>query len=120
MHWNDNPRGGFDPLGNWFVYTGDFHEGRLTIMRVSDFKEMGKTPPGMVNISPSGMEFGGSYLYLKPGSKPSVLPMQEAGLGSASQYSIFSPNGKYVAWGTESGLVIVADIEEVRRLLSGL
>ena len=57
MLWNDNPRASFDPLGNWFVYTDQFREARLTIMRVSDFKGMGETPSHAVNIGPSGMEF---------------------------------------------------------------
>jgi len=34
--------------------------------------------------------------------------------------SAFSPDGKRLAWGTEEGVVLVADIEEVRRRLSGL
>jgi len=34
--------------------------------------------------------------------------------------SAFSPDGTRLAWGTEEGVVLVANIQEVRRRLSAL
>lgn len=98
MHWNDNPRASFDPSGGWFMYTGDFANARLSIMAVSNFTAVGKAPKYTISMSPSGLEFaGGAYVCLRPGSNPAVLPLHQVAGGSASQYSIFSPNGQYLA-----------------------
>ena len=97
----------------------------MRLLRFSDFREIGTTAAGYDAISPSGQEFAssgsGSQRWLLPdctGPKHGI-PLATDWIG-LSWVSTFSPNGKLLAWGTEEGAVLVADLQAVRERLSTL
>jgi WD40 repeat protein len=108
-----------DPAGRSFAYMADLSL-HLCLMRLSDFKEMGATADRCQAIGPSGKQFTlGQWLLLDhPGSTHGIPLVTD--WRALSFVSAFSPDGRLLAWATEEGVVLVADIEAVRRRLSAL
>ncbi len=107
-----------DPSGRWFAYTA-YASTRLRLMRFSDFREIGTAAERCEAISPSGQQFVNhdQLMAVLKGTERIPLVTDWTAL---SWVSAFSPDGTRLAWGTEEGAVLVADIQEVRRRLSGL
>ncbi len=110
-----------DPTGRWFAYQFD-QSHRYRIVRLSDFKESGLSPERCQAIGPSGDQFAvngpGGLLVCDRRGAESGLPLgSDWTLSSAPS---FSPDAKLLAWGTQQGAVLVAEIQEVRRRLAGL
>ncbi|MSU61925.1 MAG: hypothetical protein EXS31_05950 [Pedosphaera sp.] len=113
----------FDPGGHWFGHDGEVSH-RLSWRRWSDFVEVGKAPPVALGyyqaIAPFGEAFAGNGSYF-----PDVTGMKN-GIPFAADWtplswvSAFSPDGRFLAQGTEDGVVLVLDIPEVKRRLTGL
>ncbi len=95
---------------------------RYRVVRLSDFKEFGHSPEHCQAIGPSGDQFA---VHGPGGLQVRGLGGSESGLPLGSDWSrsfppSFSPDGKLLAWGTHEGVVLEADIAEVRRRLAGL
>lgn len=107
-----------DPSGRRFAHddiSGQPHR----LYRLPDFRWIDSTAMGCNAIGPNGEQF------LLP---PWFLPNQPHENGfplftdwcALAYVSAFSPDGRLLAWGTEEGEVMVADIAEVRRLFTRL
>lgn len=110
-----------DPTGRWFAYQLDTNY-HWRVVRLTDFRETGISPPHCRAIGPSGGSFAvhgpEGFQVLGPGSVTESVPLGSD--WSRSFQPSYSPDGKFLAWGTFEGAVLVAEIEEVRRRLAGL
>lgn len=119
----------FDPLGEYVGYTE--YKGRepsrantLRLMQLSDFREIGYKPENgevaFEAVSPSATSFASSGRIFSDltGATNAI------GFGSdrlpLSWIETFSPHGRFLAQGTEHGVVLVVDIPEVRKRLDRL
>jgi WD40 repeat protein len=112
----------FDPTGSKFGFQATIPSGgyHLRLFRSSDFAELGTTPRNCEAIAPYGMGYEGNASFFPglTGEKNAIpLTTQWTWLG---WLSAFSPNGKSLVWGTEDGIVLVADLQEVQQRLSTL
>jgi WD40 repeat protein len=110
-----------DPTGQWFGYNVDL-AGSLSIVRSSDFKARAKSPDYCAAIGPSGTDYcignDRGFAVYNHACKPALLP-----LGEDFNFSFdagFSPDGKYLAWGTKEGAVLLAEIDRVRKKLAAM
>ena len=109
-----------DPTGRLFGYWAD-QTSHMRLFRFSDFEEIGKTADYCQAIGPSGERFFPRDEWLlidRPGLKHGI-PLG-TDWRALSFVSAFSPDGKLLAQGTEEGVVLVADIDALRQLLSTL
>jgi WD40 repeat protein len=90
-----------DPIGETFGYSYSPLDGRLRIRRFTDFKEVKTIGSACSAIAPSGREF-------------STLSFNHA----SCLQSVYSPNGKLLAGGSENGTVYFVDTEQLRNSLS--
>jgi hypothetical protein len=79
-------------------------------------------PEDIAGVSPSGKEFARAAI---PGVTlfQGQVPSDRVTLGVDSQHSslpVFSRNGRFLAWGTTSGQVMLADLAQVRKRLASL
>jgi hypothetical protein len=113
-----NSRIWLDPTGQFFAYNWDTEGKPCRVVRFSNFQEVGLTPKMCQAVGPTGREFGIRDCLAVDGAPA------ESWLSLATdwQYSpdtmTFSADGKALAWGSLEGVVLVADIQEVRRRLA--
>jgi hypothetical protein len=107
-----------DPTGSWFGYVAD-QASRSRLVRLSDLTDMGAVEGGCGAIHPSGGQFARAA-----GQGMVVLGRNQPAGGVALGIDwrpvflpFFSPDGKLLAWGTAEGVVLVAELEAVRRRL---
>jgi serine/threonine protein kinase len=110
-----------DPTGRWFAYLVNNINFRL--MRLSDFQDFGSLPTALSALGPIGDQFAvngprGLLVCGRYGAAKG-LPLGSDWTRSTCPVA-FSVDGRLVAWGTEQGALLVADIPEVRRRLSEL
>ncbi len=111
-----------DPKGDWFAYTVDL-DGRRRLVRFEGFATNPIPDQQFQAIGPSAEAaayFGKpSWLYLYQKGTRQAIPLATdwTALGDPSA---FSPDGKLLAWGTEEGIVLVAEIERVQAELARL
>lgn len=108
-----------DPTGKWFGFQTE-DSGRSRLMRFSDFHEMSVRNEAYDAIGPSGRDFAGPRWVVVGSKSPEAKIPFVTDWTPLGHVSSFSPDGKKVAWGTEEGVVLVADIEEVQRRLARL
>ena len=118
-----------DPLGEYVGYTE--YKGRmpsrantLRLMQLSDFQEIGYKPENgevaFEAVGPSATSFAsnGRIFSGLTGATNAI------GFGSdrlpLSWIETFSPDGRFLAQGTEDGVVLVVDIPKVRKRLESL
>jgi WD40 repeat protein len=112
----------FDPTGSKFGFqiaipSGGYH---LRIFRSADFAELGTTPRDCEAIAPYDKGYEGNVSFFPgiTGEKRAIpLTTEWRTLGWVSA---FSPSGNLLVWGTEDGIVLVADLQEVQQRLSTL
>jgi hypothetical protein len=107
-----------DPMGRRFSYRRlGVHAQQ--IVSLSDFQNVGTGNYFCGAMSASGAQFASGWLYPDPSHPKYTIRL---GMDWHQSYDArsFSPDGRYIAWGTEEGVVLVADIPEVQRRLSDL
>ena len=108
-----------DPSGRWFAYNAEAAGLRFRLMAWSDFAEAGLIP-GCEAIGPTAQEFAGHgwVLFDRPGLQGRTALATD--WQTCPDTTVFSRDGKFLAWGTDEGVVLVADLNEVRRRLNAL
>ncbi len=117
--------GGFcvDPRQQVFAYYDGPRSKRLRIFNSPSFREIGLSAVACDAIGSSGDQFilgdrkGREYLLPSDGGPIVSLLTDWTRLAFVSA---FSPDGRFLASGTEEGIVLVANIPEVRRRLAGV
>jgi hypothetical protein len=110
-----DPVPSLDPTGRWCAYRE--HRG-LRLIDVSTGSDSEAGFPSSADPSPDGEWFACcSVLFNRRQPDAGVTLGLGWGTGSGST---FSPSGKYLACGTHEGLVLLADVAEVRRRLEEL
>lgn len=107
-----------DPVGEFFGYTAvrAIDGWGLRLLALPQFRETGQTSDRYEAISPGCREFAAerNHLYLldRFGGRRVALATE---WNSTPETANFSRDGKRLAWGTEPGMVNVADLDEVKR-----
>jgi WD40 repeat protein len=118
--WKSDMRGDlracFEPAGRFFACTADAPRA-LRLIRCTDFKELGKTVDDCEALSSSGTQYRTSPPLVRDPEQKDDIHLTTDWTTNA-WVSAFSPDGSFLAWGTEEGVVLVADIQEVRRRLA--
>lgn len=108
-----------DPKGSSFAYWADQQEW-MKVVRFSDFSVIGRTLDYCQAIAPDTGELRlKNGLWYRPPRGRNDLPLF-TDWTHLSYVFAFSPDGKYLAWGTEQGVVLVADLEQVRERIAEL
>jgi WD40 repeat protein len=110
-----------DPTGQWFTYSRGLTNG-ASLLSLSDFKVVDDTAPHCHAIHPSGNQFAfprDTGFVIGAQESPEGGLLIESDLWRGFEPS-FSPDGKFIAWGTREGPVVLAEIETVRQKLASL
>jgi hypothetical protein len=110
-----------DPAGKWVGYTIDDRD-RLRILRLDDLAEVWTTPKYCRAICSAGELFvEGEHHSWRAYDRSGRLEDVFLGLDWDTAFvPSFSPDGRLLAWGTLEGLVLVADLGEVRGRMEAL
>lgn len=116
----DSMRVCFDPVGTRFGYT--LKEGKLRILELPGFRVMDDTAPGVEAVGPQGekwcFRFGDGWKISSRMSESKDGLLLNTDFNRLRWVSKFSSDGNQLAWGTEEGLALVADLNEVEQRLS--
>lgn len=108
-----------DPTGGYFCYVLD-DAGGTRILDFSDFRTLSTKSISCRALSPNGRDVASDRaVTLDKEGDSEWIPMT-TDWGELRDASSFSPDGTLLAWGTDSGMVLVADIQELRRRINYL
>jgi WD40 repeat protein len=106
-----------DPTATFLACCLD-DKGRCDLFRLPGGERVGPLVPGTAAMSPSGRQLVlpyGRFLFEGADAKQSIaLSVDVQGGGTTS---VFSTDGQWLAWPTDQGWVLVADLAEVQRRL---
>jgi len=106
-----------DPTGKWFA-TGQLGEAGTHIFSTADFSEIDYLAEGCWALSPSRRQFSMDNRVVNRNEPELAVTL---GLDwQATGFPAFSSDERYCAQGTAEGLVLVADLPDVRRRLKTL
>jgi serine/threonine protein kinase/WD40 repeat protein len=109
-----------DPSGRRFAYVDSSRPDRLRLMDFEDFKEVSTLPANCGALSPMGQGLDGrGWIYLDHFKPDKMMPMVTTDW-TCNYMRCFSPDGRFVAQGTLEGVLVISDIAEVTRRLTGL
>ncbi len=109
-----------DPSGHQFAYLDSRTPDRFTRVDFEGFKEISTLPSVCATFIPTGQGLDNrGWVYLDHFKTNNMLPMVTTDWSRNYMYC-FSPDGKFIAQGTQEGVLIISDIAEVRRRLSEL
>ncbi len=109
-----------DPSGHQFAYLNAGSPDRFTLMEFEGFKAVSTLPTLCAALSPIGQGLDDrGWVYLDHFNPDKMLPMVTTDW-SRNYLRCFSTDGRFVAQATDEGVLIISDIEEVKRRLFGL